>query len=134
MTFFTSSGPNVAEVSKYFLNLHRHQWTNIHLLFAAVFTTFLLLHLILEWKWIKGKTIKLFGSKQKLILWLILPFILIFLGWCFTPKNTNRSNSNKYWRGNKRQGRLSKKSQIETHEVRRAISFLIDEKHLKKQE
>lgn len=88
MAFFTSSGPDVEEASKYFLNLHRHQWGDIHFYFSIVFILFLIIHLILEWGWIKGKTRKLFRNVWFLAF--IVPFlvIILFLSWYFSPKNS----------------------------------------------
>ena len=88
MAFFTSSGPYVDETSKYFLNLHRHQWGDIHFYFSIVFILFLIIHLILEWGWIKGKTRKLFGKVWFLAF--IIPFlvIILFLSWYYSPKNS----------------------------------------------
>jgi hypothetical protein len=86
MAFFTSSGPQVEESSKYFLNLHRHQWGDIHFYFSIVFVLFLVIHLILEWKWIKGKTRKLFGNLWFLAFAAAFLFIILFLSWCFSPK------------------------------------------------
>ena len=88
MAFFTSSGPMVEESSKYFLNLHRHQWGDIHFYFSLVFIVFLIIHLILEWKWIKGKTRKLFGNLWFLAIAVAFLFIILFLSWCFSPKGS----------------------------------------------
>lgn len=87
MAFFTASGPYVDETSKYFLSLHRHQWGDIHFYFSIVFTLFLIIHLILEWKWIKGKTRKLFGKAWVISLPVLLGFVILFLGWYFSPKD-----------------------------------------------
>jgi len=88
MAFFTSSGPMVEESSKYFLNLHRHQWGDIHFYFSLVFIVFLIIHLILEWKWIKGKTRKLFGNLWFLAIAVAFLFIILFLSWCISPKGS----------------------------------------------
>ena len=68
MAFFTSSGPYVEEISKYFMKLHRHQWGIIHFYFALVFSVLIIIHLILEWTWIKEKTRILFRK-----LWVLIP-------------------------------------------------------------
>jgi hypothetical protein len=86
MAFFTDSGPYVKETSKYFLELHRHQWGGIHFYFAIVFTIFILTHLVLEWRWIKGKTKNLLKWA-----WMLLPItgvaiLIIFVSWIITPK------------------------------------------------
>lgn len=88
MAFFTSSGPNVDEASKYFLDIHRHQWGDIHFYFSIVFILFFIIHLILKWRWIKGKTRKLFGKTRILVLIVLCPFIILFLSWYLSPKNS----------------------------------------------
>jgi hypothetical protein len=87
MVFFTASGPNVLESSKYFFQLHRHQWGNIHSYFALLSILLLVIHLILEWNWIKGKTRNLFGKVWVLFPILGLATLVLFSAWLFTPKN-----------------------------------------------
>jgi len=89
MTFFTDSGPYANEVSKYFFRLHRHQWGNIHLYFAIVFLILLVIHLIFEWEWIKGKTRNIFKR-----IWILVPIasvavVILFISWYVTPKYTD---------------------------------------------
>lgn len=89
MIFFTDSGPRVAEAAKYFLNLHRHQWGGIHLYFAIAFVLFILIHLVLEWRWIVGKTRSLFKRAWMLVPVMAVAFLVVFLGWMVTPKTTD---------------------------------------------
>ena len=89
MAFFMGQGPYVRENEKYFLGLHRHEWGNIHLYLALAFVLFIIIHLILSWSWIKGKTQNLFPTRWKTVLWstLLASFIIVFVFWLFTPKN-----------------------------------------------
>jgi hypothetical protein len=87
MAFFADSGPLVPEASKYFLKLHRHQWGGIHSCFAIAFTVMLLIHLILEWKWIMGKTRNLLKNSWMLIPILLVALMLIFISWALAPKD-----------------------------------------------
>ncbi len=56
LAFIIKEGPTAQAGGKYFLDLHRHQWSNIHLFLSLFFSGALVFHLILEWSWIKGKT------------------------------------------------------------------------------
>jgi hypothetical protein len=87
MAFFADSGPLVPEASKYFLKLHRHQWGGIHSCFAIVFTGMLFIHLILEWKWIVGKTRNLLKKSWMLIPILLVAVMLVFISWALAPKD-----------------------------------------------
>lgn len=89
MVFLTSSGPHFMKISKYFLNLHRHQWAIIHSYFAFLFSLFIVIHLILEWNWIKVKIRKLIKKQWILVLLVSFPLILLFIIWCITPKTGN---------------------------------------------
>ena len=90
MAFFLAEGPTsiARESEKYFLGLHRHQWGNIHLYLSLAFIVFLVIHLILEWSWIKGKTRQLFKKAWVPILVFIVALSLIvpFIFWFATPK------------------------------------------------
>lgn len=98
MAFFADSGPNVTEASKYFLKLHRHQWGGIHSYFAIVFTLMLLIHLILEWKWIVGKTRSLLKRAWMLVPIVLVAVLIIFISWAVTPKNyVQYKKFNKMW-------------------------------------
>jgi glucan phosphoethanolaminetransferase (alkaline phosphatase superfamily) len=100
MVFFTDSGPNVLESSKYFLELHRHQWGGIHLYFAIGFSVMLVFHLILEWKWIMGKTRNLFKRAWVLIPVILIAGMMVYVGWLLTPKNLDfYQNHDRKWEG-----------------------------------
>jgi len=88
MGFFLAQGPTAQESAKYFLGLHRHQWGNIHLYLSITFTLLLVIHLILSWKWIKGKARQLFkkGWGTALTLTAIASILVLFLFWFLYPK------------------------------------------------
>lgn len=88
MAFFLAEGPVKNEAAKYFLGLHRHQWGHLHLYLSLVFTFFLILHLVLEWKWIKGTASKLFKGAWKLAVigTCLLAVLVLVLFWVWTPK------------------------------------------------
>jgi len=81
-------GPTAAESAKYFLELHRHQWGNIHFYLSIAFTVLVIIHLILNWKWIKGKARQIFKGRwiTALILTAIASFLVLFLFWSLYPK------------------------------------------------
>jgi len=81
-------GPAAAESAKYFLGLHRHQWGNIHFCLSIAFTVLVIIHLILSWKWIKGKARQIFKGRwdTALILTAIVSILVLFLFWSFFPK------------------------------------------------
>lgn len=81
-------GPTAAESAKYFLGLHRHQWGNIHFYLSIAFTALVIIHLILSWKWIKAKALKIFKGRwdTALILTAIASILVLFLFWSFSPK------------------------------------------------
>lgn len=89
LAFVIAEGPTASEASKYFLNLHRHQWSSIHLYLGLAFSFFLIVHLILSWKWIKANTKKIFkkGWGLALIFFLLLSIVVVLLFWMFTPKH-----------------------------------------------
>ncbi len=66
--FVIAEGPTVAAAEKYFLGLHRHQWGEIHRYLSLAFVALLILHLILHWSWIKGKSSKVLGKRWGTIL------------------------------------------------------------------
>ncbi len=88
MGFFLVEGPAIRESEKYFLGLHRHQWGDIHLTLSLAFIFLLILHLILEWSWIKRKSQALFKTRWRkaLSLTVLGSILLIFVFWVFTPK------------------------------------------------
>jgi len=88
MGLFLPKGPSAPESSKYFLNLHRHQWGNIHFYLSIAFTALLIIHLTLDWKWIKARANKIFntGWKTALIATAGVSILLLFVIWLFYPK------------------------------------------------
>lgn len=88
MGLFLAEGPVAQESKKYFLGLHRHQWGHIHFYLSIAFVTFLIIHLILEWSWIKGKSQNIFrkGWGVALALLVVLSFGVLFLFWSLYPK------------------------------------------------
>lgn len=88
MGFVLKEGPVKDETQKYFLGLHRHQWGDIHLCLALAFTAFLVIHLIFEWSWIKGKARRLFKKNWNFVLplTLIASIAIVFFFWLFSPK------------------------------------------------
>jgi hypothetical protein len=87
--FVIPEGPTAAASSKYFLGLHRHQWGDIHLYLSLAFTGLLVIHLILEWKWIRGKAARIFGRgwKAALTLTVLAAALVPALFWIVTTKN-----------------------------------------------
>lgn len=81
-------GPAVEESAKYFLSLHRHQWGNIHFYLSIAFTVLLIIHLVLSWKWIKGKAKQIFkkGWSAALILTSVVSVLIPVLFWILYPK------------------------------------------------
>ena len=88
MGFFLPKGPSAPEASKYFLGLHRHQWGNIHFYLSIAFVTFVIIHLILSWKWIKGKARQLFKKGWGIMLssTAAASILILFFFWILFPK------------------------------------------------
>lgn len=88
LAFFIPKGPSALESSKYFLNLHRHQWGNIHLYLSLTFVLLVIIHLTLDWKWITTKAGKIFkkGWKAALLSTALASIFVLFLFWLFYPK------------------------------------------------
>lgn len=88
MAFFLAEGPTLRESEKYFLGLHRHQWGDIHLYLSLAFILLIILHLMLAWSWIKGKSQSLFKKRWSTVISLTVlgSILLIFVFWIFTPK------------------------------------------------
>jgi len=57
MGFFLSKGA-VPSGQKYLWGLHRHDWGDIHLVFALALVVLMALHVILHWAWIGGQSRK----------------------------------------------------------------------------
>jgi hypothetical protein len=81
-------GPAAPESTKYFLGLHRHQWSNIHFYLSIAFVTFLIIHILLSWKWIKGKSQQIFKQKWNTALIFIATgsILIIFIFWALYPR------------------------------------------------
>ena len=75
--------PRGADQPKYFLGVHRHDWVDIHLWLALGFLVALLLHLLLNWRWIVATSKRIFGMKWRHRLWLLsLAWLLVlFAAW-----------------------------------------------------
>jgi hypothetical protein len=104
LAFFIPEGPSAQPSSKYFLNLHRHQWGNIHLYLSLTFIGLVIIHLTLDWKWIKSKAVKIFkkGWKTALISTFLVSIFMVFLFWLFYPKEPGAYEE--YGRGEGRGG------------------------------
>jgi|Deesub1362B_J571_1020462.scaffolds.fasta_scaffold00042_81 hypothetical protein len=81
-------GPAVAESSKYFLGLHRHQWGNIHFYLSLGFICLVVIHLILSWSWIKGKAHQMFKKAWPLVLvgTMVVAILVIVVFWLLYPR------------------------------------------------
>ena len=81
-------GPAAPESTKYFLGLHRHQWSNIHFYLSIAFVVFLIIHILFSWKWIKGKSQQVFKQRwnKALICTAIGSILLIFVFWALYPR------------------------------------------------
>jgi hypothetical protein len=90
LAFVLKEGPAVRESDKFFLGLHRHQWSHIHLYLSLAFAVTLVFHLLLEWSWIRGKSQRLFKTAWKPVLGLILAaaVLLPFGFWLLSEKNS----------------------------------------------
>ncbi len=117
LAFVLKEGPAIKESDKFFLGLHRHQWTHIHLYLSLAFTAALVFHLILEWSWIKGKSQKLFKAAWRPALGLIVTgaVLLPFAFWAFLPKNAPEYYEFGFGRG---QGRIQATLVEREHETK----------------
>jgi len=90
LAFGVAEGPAKGESLKYFMGLHRHQWSAIHLYFSLVFTGLLVVHLILAWDWIKARARAIFknGWRTAIIITAAAALILPLIFWAATPKKT----------------------------------------------
>jgi hypothetical protein len=88
MAFVLAEGPVKDESLKYLFGLHRHQWGDIHLYLSLAFTVVLIVHLVLEWSWIKSKTQRIFKSSWRYVLISFIPLSLgiVSLFWLLSPK------------------------------------------------
>jgi hypothetical protein len=88
LAFFIPKGPSSPESSKYFLALHRHQWGNIHLYISLAFILLVIVHLTLDWKWIKSRASQIFrrGWKMSLATTASASLLMVFFFWILYPK------------------------------------------------
>jgi hypothetical protein len=91
LAFVIPKGPSATDQAKYFLGLHRHDWGDLHLYLGIAFTVLSIVHLLLGWKWIKGRTLGLFGNKWKVVLTAIcvLPILVLAVVWTIFPSEPN---------------------------------------------
>jgi hypothetical protein len=88
MGLIIPKGPTAPESTKYFLGLHRHQWSNIHFYLSIAFVVFVTIHILLSWKWIKNKSRQLFKKRWNTVLIFIsiASVLLIFFFWALYPR------------------------------------------------
>jgi len=86
--FVVPAGPAVADSAKYFLDLHRHQWGNIHAYLSIAFVVLMVVHIVLNWKWVMAKTRQIFkrGVTPALVVTACAPLLVLFLFWVGTPE------------------------------------------------
>jgi hypothetical protein len=86
------AGPVSSESAKYFLALHRHQWGNIHAYLSIGFVVLIIVHIVLNWKWITAKTSQIFRRKAApiLISAVSVPFLVLVVFWAATPKDAEQ--------------------------------------------
>lgn len=118
MGFFLPTGPKVPESSKYLLGLHRHQWGNIHLYLSLAFIALVIIHLILEWNWIKSQSRKIFRKNWAtvLILTAVASLLVIFLFWLFYPKSPGAYEDHGIRAGRGVQAKALEEPESEEHE------------------
>jgi len=87
MAFVIPRGPSTNENVKYFLGLHRHDWGDIHLYLGLAFVILTVVHLLLGWNWIKGRTRAIFGTRWKVALTSasLLPIGVLACWWLVFP-------------------------------------------------
>jgi hypothetical protein len=73
-------------LDKYFLGLHRHDWSDIHYYLSLSFICLVMIHLSLNWSWIIQSTKKYFGEKWKNVLFALCGswIVLIIIIWIAT--------------------------------------------------
>lgn len=81
--FVIPKGRTAAPAEKFFLGLHRHEWGDLHLILGISMLVILVLHLCLNWPWIKGTTQKHFGLRwSRFLLGLCSAwFFVLIIGW-----------------------------------------------------
>jgi multisubunit Na+/H+ antiporter MnhB subunit len=79
------SAPDGAKV---FLDIHRHDWGNIHLYLSLAFTAFVAIHILLNWDWVKCMAKKKFkkGWAGALALTVVLSFLILAVLWSLQPE------------------------------------------------
>jgi uncharacterized integral membrane protein len=94
-------GSAAPEAQKYFLGLHRHQWGGFHFALAIIFIALLLIHLVLEWNWIRGKARQLFGHRWWgfLVLTVVAVCATLLIFWLLTGKKGPASDGRGGGRG-----------------------------------
>ncbi len=86
------TGPVASEASKYFLGLHRHQWGNIHAYLSIAFVVLIIVHIVLNWRWVTAKTAQIFRRRPAslLVAGASIPFFVLLVFWLFTPKDAGK--------------------------------------------
>ena len=102
---------------KYFWTLHRHQWGDVHLWLSILFLAFLVVHLVLHWKWIRGSTQKIVGRSWILPLFVLVPAMVILLARAgYSGNDVDRRG----W--GQRSGRQCQHSQVESPSIQQSDS------------
>ncbi len=80
--FVIPSG-KVADASKFFMGLHRHEWGDIHLYLALFMLVLLVLHVWLNWTWVVNSTKGYFGERWQKALWSLAGawIVVLLLSW-----------------------------------------------------
>jgi len=69
--------------STYFLGLHRHQWTDIHLFLSLFLVPLLFFHILLNWTWVVQSSKRYLGSRWRQFLWAVSTawILILFAGY-----------------------------------------------------
>jgi hypothetical protein len=89
LAFVIPEGPAAPGRSKYLLGLHRHQWGDIHTILSVAFAALAVVHVVLAWKWVRGKASALFGRRWRaaLALTVLAALAVPAVFWLAMPKN-----------------------------------------------
>jgi hypothetical protein len=89
LAFVIPEGPAAPGRSKYLLGLHRHQWGDVHTVLSVVFAALVIVHVVLAWKWVRGKASALFGRRWRaaLALTVLAALAVPAVFWLALPKN-----------------------------------------------
>lgn len=81
-------GPAVTEGSKYFLDLHRHDWGQIHFYLATALVVLTIAHLALNWNWVKCQARQIFkkGWAAALIITVLASILILIIFWSSYPR------------------------------------------------